>query len=256
MYGKGGIGKSTLSSNIASVYGGEGIETLLIGCDPKSDTAINITGRKVRPLLDILKTEKMPKEATFLLRGFNGVACVEIGGPEPGIGCAGMGLMIGIRHLMERGIIDSFDIVIFDVPADIVCGGLAVVAKEGYANDIYIITSDDFMSIYAANNLCRGFNKLGVKISGIIYNRAKPMRRKYIENFSRAIGAPIIGEVPESEVIHYCSGKNKTLLECQPISREAAIFSEIAARILENNQSAVPRFMTEEILEVMRDEGP
>lgn len=255
MYGKGGIGKSTVSSNIAAVYGGEGLETLLVGCDPKSDTAINITGRRIRPLLDLMKASKVPDEQSFLQRGFNGVACIEIGGPEPGIGCAGRGLIIGINHLIERGIIGHYDVVIFDVPADIVCGGLAVVVKEGYANDTYIITSDDFMSLYAANNLCRGFKKLNVRASGIVYNRAKPEMRKHVEVLSRAIHIPIIGEAPDSDLIQRCSSMNKTVLECQPASAEAETFRAIATRILSNEHSAVPDFITEDALEVMRHEG-
>lgn len=254
VYGKGGIGKSTISSNVAAVYGGEGRKTLLVGCDPKSDTAINIVGRRIKPLLEIMKTNKKPDPSLFLRTGFHHVACVEVGGPEPGIGCAGRGLIIGIRYLIECGIINSFDVVIFDVPADIVCGGLAVVVKEGYAKDTIIASSDDFMSLYAANNLCRGFKTLKVSVAGLVYNKATDEGRKYIDHFSWAIQIPIIGETPSSEIIQACDRINKTIIEAYPSSPEAAAFKTLACHILKNEFSRIPDFISDEDLEGLRVE--
>ncbi len=252
LYGKGGIGKSTVSSNISAVYGGENLKTLLIGCDPKSDTAINIIGKRIKPLLEIMKTNKKPESSLFLRTGFNGVSCVEIGGPEPGVGCAGRGLIIGLKYLIESGIASSYDVVIFDVPADIVCGGLAVVVKEGYAKETFIVSSDDFMSLYAANNLCHGFKSLKVNVCGLLYNKSSEEGRKYIANFSRAIQTPIIGEAPSSNIIQACDRMNKTVIEAYPSSAETAAFKNLANQILKNEFSRIPDFLSDEDLEVLR----
>ncbi len=254
VYGKGGIGKSTISSNIAAVYGGEKLKTLLVGCDPKSDTAINIVGKRIKPLLEIMKTNKKPDSSLFLRTGFNGVSCVEIGGPEPGVGCAGRGLIIGLKYLNDCGIVGSYDVVIFDVPADIVCGGLAIVVKEGYAKDTFIVSSDDFMSLFAANNLCHGFKSLKVKVCGLLYNKASDEGRKYIEQLSRAIQTPIIGEAPTSEIVQVCDRINKTVIEAYPSSVEATAFKKLASNVLKNEFSRVPEFISDEDLEVLRFE--
>jgi len=252
IYGKGGIGKSTVASNTAAVYGGEGLKTLLVGCDPKSDSSINIVGRRIQPLLETMKINKKPDPSLFMRSGFNGVNCVEVGGPEPGMGCAGRGLIIGIRYLIETRITDSFDLVIFDVPADIFCGGLAVVVKEGYAKDALITSSDDFMSLYATNNLCRGFKTLKVKVGGLVYNKASDDGRKYIEQLASRIEIPIIGEVPTSEIIKLCDRMNKTVVETYPSSSEATAFRNLAHNILRNEFSKVPRFISSDDLEVLR----
>lgn len=252
VYGKGGIGKSTVSSNIAAVYGGQKLKTLLIGCDPKSDTAINIIGKRIKPLLEIMKTDKKPDQSLFLRTGFNDVACVEIGGPEPGVGCAGRGLIIGLKYLIDSGIANSYDLAIFDVPADIVCGGLAIVVKEGYAKETFIVSSDEFMSLFAANNLCHGFKSLKIPVCGLLYNKASSEGRKYIENFSRAIQVPIIGETSCSNIIQACDRMNKTAIEAYPDSVETAAFQKLANQILKNENSKVPDFVSDEALEGLR----
>jgi len=245
VYGKGGIGKSTISSNIAACLGADGLRTILVGCDPKADTAINIVGRRVKPLLDIMRGSKRPDPSIFIAKGYNGVSCVEIGGPEPGIGCAGRGLIIGIRHLIQEGLLKEYDTVIFDVPADIVCGGLAVVVKEGYAEVALIATSDEFMSLYAANNLCRGFKTLRVKVGGIVYNRGSPEGREYVKRLSERIGVPQLGEIPSSDVVKKSDRMNKTVIEAFPLSAEADAFRAIARRVLGSTACAIPNFITE-----------
>jgi nitrogenase subunit NifH len=254
VYGKGGIGKSTISSNIAACLSGDGLNTMLVGCDPKADTAINIVGRRIRPLLDIMKESRRPDPSLFIVKGYNGVSCVEIGGPEPGIGCAGRGLIIGIRHLIQEGLLKEYDVVIFDVPADIVCGGLAVVVKEGYAEVALIATSDEFMSLYAANNLCRGFKTLRVKVGGIVYNRGSPEGREYVKRLSERIGIPQLGEIPSSDVVKKSDRMNKTVIEAFPLSAEADAFRAIARRVLGSTACAIPNFITEDEVGLLGNE--
>lgn len=249
LYGKGGIGKSTLASNIAAALGGKGVRTLLVGCDPKADSTINLLGKRIQPLLEIMREDKRPPPERFTMVGFNGVVCVEIGGPEPGVGCAGRGLIIGIRYLTEALDLEKFDLVVFDVPADIVCGGLAVVVKEGYAESALIVTSDEFMSLYAANNLCRGFMSIGARVSGLLYNRASERGRVYVESFSHKVGLPILGSVPASDEIKRADRARRTLIETSPSSATSAALASLADSVYKNRSCVIPRWIPIEDLE-------
>uniref|UniRef100_A0A7C3ILB9 Nitrogenase iron protein n=1 Tax=Candidatus Methanomethylicus mesodigestus TaxID=1867258 RepID=A0A7C3ILB9_9CREN len=249
IYGKGGIGKSTLASNIAAALGGRGIKTLLVGCDPKADSTMNLLGKRIRPLLEIMREEKRPPPGGFTMVGFNGVVCVEIGGPEPGVGCAGRGLIIGIRYLTEVLDLKQFDLVVFDVPADIVCGGLAVVVKEGYAESALVVTSDEFMSLYAANNLCRGFMSISAKVGGVLYNRASERGKVYVESFSNKVGLPILGSVPASDEIKKADRVRKTLIETNPSSVASAALTSLADSVYKNCFCTIPKWIPIDDLE-------
>ncbi|MEM2125247.1 MAG: P-loop NTPase [Candidatus Methanosuratincola sp.] len=255
-YGKGGIGKSTLASNVAAALSGEGIRTLLVGCDPKADSTINLLGGRIIPLLDLMKEEVKPPEWSFCKVGFNGVSCVEIGGPEPGVGCAGRGLIVGIRYLAQVIDLKSFDLVIFDVPADIVCGGLAVVVKEGYADMALIVTSDEFMSLYAANNLCRGFVSIGAKIGGFLYNRSSEKGAIRVERFSKKVGLPVLGSIPASEEIRRADRARKTVIEINPESEISRWIRLLALSVYDNSSGTVPKWLSTEELEGIFIEDP
>ncbi len=240
IYGKGGIGKSTLASNIAAALGEMNLKTLLVGCDPKADSTTNILGRRVTPLLEVMRSNKNPPVESFLFRGVFGVYGVEVGGPEPGVGCAGRGLIVGIGHLLGKLDIGSFDFVIFDVPADILCGGLAIVVKEGYAESVLIVTSDEFMSIYAANNICLGLSSLKAPSCGIVYNKATPRGKRYVEEFSKRVGIPIIGSLPYSEELRWADKLRKTVIELSPNSGISHLVKSISLSLLRMEDGKIP----------------
>lgn len=244
IYGKGGIGKSTLASNIAYAISEFGLKVLLIGCDPKSDSTINIIGKRIPALLDLMKINKNPSIDMFLFKGLNNISCIEIGGPEPGVGCAGRGLIVGINYLLKNLDINNYDFIIFDVPADIVCGGLAIVVKEKYAEGVIIVTSDDFMSIYAANNICRGLNTLKVNAFGILYNKPIKNGNKYIEKFSKKVNLPIIGIIPYSEEIINANKIMKTIIELYPNSNISNIIRSISLSILNIKEGRIPNYLS------------
>jgi len=255
IYGKGGIGKSTLASNIAYALSKIGLKVLLIGCDPKADSTINIIGKRIPPLLDIIKINKNPSIDMFLFK-LDNISCIEIGGPEPGVGCAGRGLIVGINYLLENLDINNYDFIIFDVPADIVCGGLAVIVKEKYAEGVIIVTSDDFMSIYAANNICRGLNTLKVNAFGILYNRPMKNGIKYIEKFSRKVNLPIIGIIPYSEEIVNANKIMKTVIEVYPNSNISNIIKSISLSILNIKEGRIPNWLSiNEIEEIFHEDS-
>jgi nitrogenase iron protein NifH len=255
IYGKGGIGKSTLASNIAYALSKIGLKVLLIGCDPKADSTINIIGKRIPPLLDLMKINKNPSIDMFLFK-LDNISCIEIGGPEPGVGCAGRGLIVGINYLLENLDINNYDFIIFDVPADIVCGGLAVIVKEKYAEGVIIVTSDDFMSIYAANNICRGLNTLKVNAFGILYNRPVKNGIKYIEKFSRKVNLPIIGIIPYSEEIVNANKIMKTVIEVYPNSNISNIIKSISLSILNIKEGRIPNWLSiNEIEEIFHEDS-
>lgn len=254
IYGKGGIGKSMIASNIAIALGIKGLKVLLIGCDPKADSTINIIGRRIKPLLELIKDDRNPilEEITFKK---GNVYCIEIGGPEPGIGCAGRGIIVGMNYLIENLNFKEFDFIIFDVPADIVCGGLAIVVKEGYAEGVLIITSDEFMSLYAANNICRSLSLLKAKSCGILYNKATLKGLKYVERFSKKVEVPIIGSIPHSECINIADKLRKTVIEIFPNSEISQRISSISSSLIKNEIGIIPKYLQMEELEEIFNEN-
>ena len=160
IYGKGGIGKSTIVSNIAAAYA-ENHQVLVIGCDPKSDTTRTLVGSRIPTILDVLKEKKEATADEIIYIGYKEVKCVESGGPKPGVGCAGRGVIVAMNYLERIGAFnDELDVIIYDVLGDVVCGGFAVPLREDYADEVYIVTSGEYMALYAANNICKGIHNL------------------------------------------------------------------------------------------------
>ncbi len=170
IYGKGGIGKSTIVSNIAAAHS-EDKNVLVIGCDPKSDTTRTLVGERIPTILDTLKNKKDASIDDILFQGYGDVKCVESGGPEPGVGCAGRGVIVAMNLLDRLNVFsDDLDLIIYDVLGDVVCGGFAVPLRENFADEVYIVTSGEYMALYAANNICKGIKKLKGSFGGIICN--------------------------------------------------------------------------------------
>lgn len=238
IYGKGGIGKSTVSANLSAALGMCGRRVLQIGCDPKHDsTRLLHHGRRIATVLDYLLNTPpdMQRIDDVLLKGFSGVHCVEAGGPRPGMGCAGRGILTAFDFLEKHHVISQFDDVVYDVLGDVVCGGFAVPVRKQYAQAVYLVTSAEAMSIYAANNILQGIRNLSPgehRIAGIIYNsRSLGDDAKRVEAFAQAVGLPICARIPRSDAFAQAEQRAVTLVEDAPESLEAKIFLALAQQI-------------------------
>lgn len=237
IYGKGGIGKSSTASNIAAACALNGKKVMLIGCDPKSDSSITLLGGKRIPtVLEKLKAEKNITKQDVIFEGFGGVECMEVGGPEPGVGCAGRGIIVAIETLKK--IYPDYlnnDLIIYDVPGDVVCGGFVAPIKKGFVNEVYVLTSGEYMPLYAANNICRGFGKIGMELGGVICNSRNAEReRELAEEFAEKIGSRLIGYIPKDPLVQSCERDGFSVLEKAPESEIAGVYRKLAADLLAN----------------------
>jgi nitrogenase iron protein len=238
IYGKGGIGKSTVSANLSAALALLGCRVLQIGCDPKHDsTRLLHHGRKVTTVLDyILNTPPDDQKASdVLMEGYLGTGCIEAGGPRPGKGCAGRGILTSFDFLNEHSVLKGYDTIVYDVLGDVVCGGFAVPVRPQYAQAVFLVTSGEAMSIYAANNILSGIRNLdegGKRIAGIIYNsRGAGDDKEKVMEFAKAVGLPICLSIPRSESFLEAEKKALTQVEMDKESREARLFLELAANI-------------------------
>ena len=239
VYGKGGIGKSTISANVSAALAGKGLEVLQIGCDPKHDsTRLLLRGNIPTTVLDYIKCvlPEYRRLEDIVFTGYGGVACVEAGGPEPGVGCAGRGVITTFELLEELGLDQEyFDISIYDVLGDVVCGGFAVPVRDEYADVVFIVTSGEYLSLYAANNILKGiknFTEKTCKVAGIIYNtRGLKEEDERVRRFAEAVRLPVITQIPRSEIFASAEKEGHTIIEKYPDSAEAVIFRNIAEHI-------------------------
>ncbi|WNY26533.1 P-loop NTPase [Methanolapillus ohkumae] len=239
IYGKGGIGKSSTASNVAAAAALLGKKVLLIGCDPKSDSSITLLGGKRIPtVLDRLKESPHLSKEDVIFEGFGGVLCMEVGGPEPGVGCAGRGIIVAIETLKK--IYPEFmdnDLIIYDVPGDVVCGGFVAPIKKGFVNEVYVLTSGEYMPLYAANNICRGFSRIGMELGGVICNsRNADRERELVEEFSQKIGSRLIGYIPKDPVVQACERDGFSVLEKAPDSKIASVYRQLAHDLIGNSE--------------------
>lgn len=265
LYGKGGIGKSTVASNVSAAFAEMGLKVLQVGCDPKHDSTRNLVGGKILPtVLDAMRQAKEIEDINIkdvLFEGFAGVTCIEAGGPEPGIGCAGRGIIVAIEILEQHGLYEQdFDIVIYDVLGDVVCGGFAMPIREGKAEEIYTITSDEFMPIYAANNICYGIRRFArrgkSRLAGVIGNsRNGQPENETLNKFSRRIGAKLIGLVPYDSIVKECEIEGMTTIEGAPDSEIANSFRALSKAIYQNRLKVIPTPLEPQELELYLSQG-
>ena len=248
IYGKGGIGKSTTTSNISAALSKLGYKVMQFGCDPKSDSTNTLRdGEYIPTVLDTLREKNTVKAKEVIFEGFNGIYCVEAGGPAPGVGCAGRGIITAVQLFKQQNVFEELgiDIVIYDVLGDVVCGGFAVPIREGIAEHVFTVSSADFMSVYASNNLFKGIqrysNNGGALLGGIIANSInQPYSKNIIDDFADRTQTQIMQYVPRSVTVTQSELRGKTTIEAAPDSAQAAIYTELAKRIAAHEKSTVP----------------
>jgi len=226
IYGKGGIGKSTTASNLSLAFREMGLNVLQIGCDPKADSTLLLReGKKLTTVLDVLR-KKDSSDITLdelVIKGTNGVYLSEAGGPPPGLGCAGRGIVVALKELKKKGVFEEYkiDVVIYDVLGDVVCGGFSMPIREGFAKDVFIVTSGENMALHAARNISlavdnfkdRGYARIG----GVILNKRNVAREmEKIEELCSDIDAPVAGVLDFSKDVQFCDEKEEALLKIKP----------------------------------------
>ena len=259
IYGKGGIGKSTTTQNTVAGLAEMGKKVMVVGCDPKADsTRLLLGGLAQKSVLDTLREEGEDVELAGVMKaGYSGVRCVESGGPEPGVGCAGRGIITSINLLEQLGAYgDEWDLdyAFYDVLGDVVCGGFAMPIREGKAKEIYIVVSGEMMAMYAANNICKGIVKFadagGVRLGGLICNSRKVDNElQMIEELAKKLGTQMIHFVPRDNMVQKAEINRKTVIEYDPKHPQADEYRALARKIDQNTNFVIPKPLTIEELE-------
>lgn len=261
IYGKGGIGKSTIASNLSVALREKGLKVMQVGCDPKRDSTRCLTGGRLIPTVLEIYREHLRKGRDeyaislqdIVFQGPGGVYCVEAGGPEPGIGCAGRGVLTAIQILRDLKAYETYnlDIVVYDVLGDVVCGGFAQPIRQGYAREIYLICSGAFMSLYAANNIAKGVQRLSRRgqtgLAGVVCNSNGQERfeKEVLSDFAEQLGTNLIHFIPHSPTIQTCEVESRTVLEHSPGSEEAEVFRGLAEKVMNNDAPVIPTPLAE-----------
>ncbi len=257
IYGKGGIGKSTTTQNLTAGLVEHGKKVMVVGCDPKADsTRLLLGGLAQKTVLDTIRDEGEDVKLDRIMRtGFGGTRCVESGGPEPGVGCAGRGIITSINMLENLGAYtDDLDFVFYDVLGDVVCGGFAMPIREGKAKEIYIVASGEMMALYAANNIAKGISRYakagGVRLGGIICNSRNVDRElDLLRAFSKELGTQLLYFVPRDNIVQRAEINRKTVIEYKPDSNQAKEYRNLAEAVINNQTFTIPTPMTQERLE-------
>jgi nitrogenase iron protein NifH len=265
-YGKGGIGKSTTSQNTLAALVELDQKILIVGCDPKADSTRLILHAKAQDTVLHLAAEAGSVEDLELEDvvkiGYKDIKCVESGGPEPGVGCAGRGVITAINFLEENGAYEDVDYVSYDVLGDVVCGGFAMPIRENKAQEIYIVMSGEMMALYAANNIAKGIlkyaNSGGVRLGGLICNERQTDKEvELAEALAARLGTKLIHFVPRDNIVQHAELRRMTVIEYAPESQQAEEYRQLARKIHENKgKGTIPTPITmEELEEMLMDFG-
>ena len=259
IYGKGGIGKSTTTQNTVAGLAEMGKKVMVVGCDPKADsTRLLLGGLAQKTVLDTLREEGEDVELDEVMKtGFGNTSCVESGGPEPGVGCAGRGIITSINLLEQLGAYDDsheLDYAFYDVLGDVVCGGFAMPIRDGKAQEIYIVVSGEMMAMYAANNICKGIVKFadagGVRLGGLICNSRKvDNEQEMIVELAKQLGTQMIHFVPRDNMVQRAEINRKTVIDFEPTHAQADEYRALASKIDGNDMFVVPKPLAIEALE-------
>ena len=247
IYGKGGIGKSTITSNLAAAFASLGKKVIQIGCDPKADSTINLLGGEpLKPVMNYMREmDEEPEKIEDIAKiGFKDILCIETGGPTPGLGCAGRGIITTFTILQDLKLFEIYnpDIVLYDVLGDVVCGGFAAPIREGYAKKVLIVTSGEKMALYAANNINTAVNNFKDReyatVEGLILNhRNVENETEKVEKFAKEKGLKIVGEIPRSQAINDFEDEGKTVIEGDINSDISKIFLNMAKKLLAQEEN-------------------
>ena len=247
VYGKGGIGKSTVTSHLAAAFATLGKRVIQIGCDPKADSTINLLGgQPLRPVMNYLREEdEEPETIEEISRvGFGGILCIETGGPTPGLGCAGRGIIATFQLLEDLRLFETWkpDVVLYDVLGDVVCGGFAAPIREGYAEEVLIVTSGEKMALYAANNIASAVENFAdrsyARLRGVILNHRNVVGEdEKVRAFADSRGLEIVGEIPRSDDITRWEDQGKTTIEGDPALPVSRTFLDLARKLIAEKEN-------------------
>ncbi len=242
IYGKGGVGKSVVATSLSAYYAGQGKRVLHIGCDPKADSAVRLMDGD-SPMITVLQAladnPNTTSTESILHAGRNGIDCCEAGGPEPGVGCGGRGVARTLEFLDEMEVIESggYDAVVFDVLGDVVCGGFAAPLRQGFAQKVIIVVSEEPMALFAANNISKAihtYHANGVVLGGLVASlKTTDVDRSVLERFAQALSTQVLAYIPRDPFITQAERERKTIVEHSPDSPTAKVFASLAERILE-----------------------
>ncbi len=244
IYGKGGIGKSTTTTALSCAFAEMGMKVMQVGCDPKADSTLYLHGgERIPTMLDVLREKRDDAELDDLIcTGYQGIVCAEAGGPTPGLGCAGRGIAAAFEALDERDVFDIVkpDMVIYDVLGDVVCGGFAMPIREGYADKVFIVTSGENMSIYAAANIAlavENFRKRGyASLGGLILNRRNvPDELEKVQELAQELHTDILADLPRDNAIFDAQNSNRGVMEAFPDCEFARQIRVLAKKMLETS---------------------
>lgn len=232
------------------------LKVMQVGCDPKRDSTRSLTGGRLIPT--VLETYRQRLRLgqdqysisleDIVFQGPGGVYCVESGGPEPGVGCAGRGVLTAIQILRDLKAYETYDldVVIYDVLGDVVCGGFAQPIRQGFAREIYLVCSGAFMSLYAANNIAKGIQRLARRgqtgLAGVICNSSgnEGLEKEVLSDFAERIGSKLVHFIPRSPIIQACEVESRTVIELSPNSVEAGGFRAMAQKVMSSGTPTIP----------------